>query len=214
MNRGGGSAGEPHIVLLGDSIFDNAAYVPGGPDVITQLRGLLPEGWQATLCAVDGAVVADVERQIARVPHEGSHLVVSVGGNDALGWIDILDRPASSVAEVLDLLGHIGNGFRPAYHRMLERVSARGLPVTVCTIYEGALPDPALHRRASTALVHFNDTILQAAYAAGVSYIELRQVCTEPADYANPIEPSVQGGAKIARSILRAIESLAPVPGP
>src|SRR5690349_5483722 len=31
-----------HVVLLGDSIFDNAAYVGGGPDVITQLRAALP----------------------------------------------------------------------------------------------------------------------------------------------------------------------------
>ena len=39
----------PHVVLLGDSIFDNAAYTNGGPDVVTQLRELLPAGWHATL---------------------------------------------------------------------------------------------------------------------------------------------------------------------
>jgi hypothetical protein len=33
----------PHIVLLGDSIFDNAAYVPGELPVIEQLRARLPE---------------------------------------------------------------------------------------------------------------------------------------------------------------------------
>ena len=87
-----------HIVLLGDSIFDNAAYVRGGPDVVTQLRELLPRGWQATLAAVDGAI---------------------------------------------------------------RRVAA-----------ERCVPT-----------------------------IELRLVCTEPADYANPVEPSVRGGAKIARAI-------------
>jgi hypothetical protein len=27
-----------HIVLLGDSIFDNGAYVNGGPDVVTRLK--------------------------------------------------------------------------------------------------------------------------------------------------------------------------------
>ena len=32
-----------HIVLLGDSIFDNAAYVEGGPDVITQLNPFCPK---------------------------------------------------------------------------------------------------------------------------------------------------------------------------
>jgi AraC-like DNA-binding protein len=40
-----------HIVLLGDSIFDNAAYVAGGPDVVRQLRDTLPSGWRATLNA-------------------------------------------------------------------------------------------------------------------------------------------------------------------
>ncbi len=33
-----------HIVLLGDSIFDNARYVPGGPSVIEHLRRGLPAG--------------------------------------------------------------------------------------------------------------------------------------------------------------------------
>jgi len=33
-----------HIILLGDSIFDNRAWTAGGPDVIEQVRRLLPEG--------------------------------------------------------------------------------------------------------------------------------------------------------------------------
>ena len=40
-----------HAVLLGDSIFDNAAYVASGPDVLRQLSGILPSGWRATLNA-------------------------------------------------------------------------------------------------------------------------------------------------------------------
>ena len=51
-----------HAVLLGDSIFDNAAYVPGKPSVIEQLRISLPAGWKATLLAFDGDVTADVQR--------------------------------------------------------------------------------------------------------------------------------------------------------
>ena len=43
-----------HIVLLGDSVFDNAAYVPGDPDVRTQLQEKLPKKWKATLLAIDG----------------------------------------------------------------------------------------------------------------------------------------------------------------
>ena len=35
-----------HIVLLGDSIFDNGRYTMGGPDVISQVRQLLPVGFE------------------------------------------------------------------------------------------------------------------------------------------------------------------------
>ena len=72
----------PHIVLLGDSIFDNAAYVrPGEPDVVHQLRARLPAGAKATLAAVDGAPAADVRRQLERLPAGATHLIVSAGGN-------------------------------------------------------------------------------------------------------------------------------------
>src|SRR3954447_24866153 len=73
-----------HVVLLGDSIFDNAAYTHGGPDVITHLRRVLPVDWRGTLCAVDGATSRDVASQLPCIPTDASHLVVSVGGNDAL----------------------------------------------------------------------------------------------------------------------------------
>ena len=43
------------VVLLGDSIFDNAVYVGGGPDVCQQVSERLPEGWKATLLAIDGS---------------------------------------------------------------------------------------------------------------------------------------------------------------
>jgi hypothetical protein len=195
----------PHVILVGDSIFDNAAYVAGGPDVVAQLRPLLPNGWSATLCAVDGAVVADVARQLARVPPDATHLVVSAGGNDALGHADLLSRPARSSAEVLGHLADAGGAFEARYRRMLATVLARGLPVTVCTIYNGNLPDPLVQRLASTALTVFNDAILRAAIETCTPVIDLRLVCDEGADYANPIEPSVRGGSKIARAVMRAV---------
>ena len=49
-----------HVVLLGDSIFDNAAYVYGSSDVITHLNSILPQDWKATLLAVDGSISTDV----------------------------------------------------------------------------------------------------------------------------------------------------------
>jgi hypothetical protein len=76
----------------------------------------------------------------------------------------------------------------------------------VCTIYNGNLHEE-LRQAAAAALGIFNDVIARAARERGWPVIELRDLCTEPADYANPIEPSVQGGAKIARAIARALTS-------
>ena len=54
-------------------------------------------------------------------------------------------------------------------------------------------------------LLVFNDSILRAAFAAGVPVIDLRLVCTSATDYANEIEPSVAGGAKIADAIAQVV---------
>ncbi len=197
----------PHVVLLGDSIFDNAAYVRGGPDVVAHLAAMLPAGWTATLAAVDGAVVQGVPAQLRRVPPEATHLVVSAGGNDALGHADVLDRRTRSGAEVLGWLADAVEAFEARYRRMLDALLAPGLPLVVCTVYNGNLGPPA-HRPATAALAIFNDAIQRVAREHALPVIELRRVCTEPADYANPIEPSVQGGAKIARAVAHAVGAI------
>ena len=76
-----------HLVLLGDSIFDNKAYVKGGLDVLAHLRQQMPAQWQATLRAVDGNVVEDVPKQTKGLPHDVTHLIVSAGGNNAFAHL-------------------------------------------------------------------------------------------------------------------------------
>lgn len=192
----------PHVVLLGDSIFDNQSYVqPGEPDVVRQLGARLPANWRATLRAVDGDVTADVPRQLANIPADATHLVVSVGGNDALGHLDILSAPATSIAQALARLAAIQDQFERTYRRMLDTVLARALPTAVCTIYNGNFPDPAYQRLATLGVVIWNDTILRIATERGIPVLDLRLICADPADYANPIEPSAHGGAKLAAVI-------------
>ena len=194
-----------HIVLLGDSIFDNAAYVSGGPDVVHQLRERLPAGWQATLRAVDGAVTSGVKSQLQRLPKDASHLVISVGGNDALGQSGILEQRATSVAEALNGLAIIREQFGRSYRAMLEPVLALGLPTAVCTIYDANYPDALRQRLVVTALSVFNDCITREAFARGLPLIDLRLICDRKEDYANPIEPSVRGGEKIAAAIAQLV---------
>ena len=190
-----------HLTLLGDSVFDNAAYVAGAPDVVRQVRQRLPPGARATLVAVDGSTTGDVRRQLWRVSEDATHLVVSVGGNDALSRGDFLDAPARSTAEALSRLADIGDEFERAYLAMLTEVLARGLPTAICTVYYPRFPDAALQKVAVAALTVFNDCIVRAAFAHGLPLLDLRLICSEETDYANSIEPSARGGEKIARAI-------------
>ena len=190
-----------HVLLLGDSIFDNKRYVGSDPAVIDQVRENLPEGWKATLLAVDGSVAQNVLVQARRLPNDASHLVVSVGGNDALGESGVLTRPVRSAAEVFAELAEIADRFRRDYHAMLESVLAHGRPTAVCTIYDGNFDDPGQQRIAAAGLTAFNDVILRAAGQRGLPVLDLRLVFTAESDYANAIEPAAVGGAKIARLI-------------
>jgi hypothetical protein len=195
----------PHVVLLGDSVFDNRAYVGGGPDVIAQLRERLPPGSTGTLAAVDGALIGNVARQTEGVPNGATHLVVSAGGNDALMHSGVLGERAGSMAEALDRLRAIAAYFEREYASMLDAVSARRLPTALCTIYYPRYPDPVRQRLAVQALAVPNDVILRHAFARGLPVLDLRLICDRDEDYANPIEPSSAGGAKIADAIARLV---------
>ena len=195
-----------HIVLLGDSIFDNRAYVAPEPHVIHQLRGRLGRDWTATLLAVDGHVTDDVRtRQLARLPQDATHLVISVGGNDALGRSAILNEPARSVGEAVGRLAQAQSRFADDYAKMLDAVLALGLPTAVCTIYDANYPEPQ-RRVVVAALALFNDVISRAAFGRGLPLVDLRLICSDPADYANPIEPSALGGDKIASVIAALVQ--------
>ena len=191
-----------HVVLLGDSVFDNAAYVAGGPDVLSQLRAIAPQGWQASLNARDGSGVRDVYAQLDRIPNDATHLVVSAGGNDALGEAAFLEERAGSVAEVMAKLADVRDQFGTRYRSMLDLVLDRKLPIAVCTIYDPRFPDAHLRRIATAALSVFNDGITREAFARHIALIDLRLICANDEDFANPIEPSIQGGEKIARAVL------------
>jgi hypothetical protein len=197
------------LVLLGDSVFDNKAYLqPGERDVLEHLRArLAPADWRAELWAVDGSVAADVPAQLERGRVEPpSVFVLSAGGNDALGYMDLLSDPSSDrFIEALLRLYDIREGFRETYAAALDRILIHGQPLIVCTIYDPVFADEPMQQAAKAALSVFNDVIGQEAGRRGLTVIELRDVCTDPADYANEIEPSERGGGKIADAILEAL---------
>lgn len=190
----------PHLILLGDSIFDNAAYVPAGGSAIERLQKHLPTGFRSTLLAVDGAIACDLAQQLSSLPADSTHLALSVGGNDALGASGVLMEGVMSVADALEKLALVQTSFRRDYVAALGLLQGYQLPTVVCTIYDAV---PGLDTAAQTALNLFNDVILRSATAFHADVLDLRLLCNEAADYSaiSPIEPSAQGAEKIAQRL-------------
>jgi len=159
---------------------------------------------------VDGSTTNELAPQLRMLPEGVTHLVISVGGNDALLNADMLDLPASSTAHTLGIFARRLAVFQASYTAAIEATLRLQLPTTVCTIYNGAF-EPIQAQRVNVALPMFNDVILRTAFAHSLQVLDLGLVCTEPGDYVDEIEPSAQGGLKIARLIAA---SLNPGTGP
>src|SRR5205814_2105899 len=80
----------------------------------------LPPQWSASLLAVDGATTDDVTDQMRRLPGEATHLVLSVGGNNALVHASMLDLPASSMAQSVGYLADVAVEFETSYRSTVE----------------------------------------------------------------------------------------------
>jgi len=195
-----------HLVLFGDSIFDNRAYVAGGPAVIDQLQKTLPTGWKASLLAVDGDTAVQVPDQIKKLPSDCTHLALSAGGNDALGCLDQMETPVPNLIGALGSLSKMLQAFEKNYSALITELMALQKPLLVCTIYDSV---PGLTEPLKVALALFNDIILRSAIVCGVPVLDLRMICTEAGDYSaqSPIEPSSQGGAKLVDRMVTILSS-------
>jgi len=194
-----------HIVLLGDSIFDNASYVAPGQSVSELLSGFVGDDTRVTLLAVDGAVSSDVHRQLDSLPTDATHVFLSCGGNDALQHIDTLAMPVDSIAGAMAVFATIRASFRDDYRAVLDHARSLHPGLAVCTVYDSV---PDIGAPALTALAFFNEIILKEAARNGIPILDLRVLFDDPADYSevSSIEPSGQGAMKLARLILRVVD--------
>ncbi len=194
------------ILLLGDSIIDNAPYVKfGEPDVTEQVKRLLPDH-EVIRRAVDGSVTADVIKKQVDELKTDDYIVLSSGGNDALSNIEILDNTEKVTSrQLLNVLWNIRSSFSSKYGPLLEKLSGDQRNVLVLTIYNPAFASNGMEMEdqlaAEAGLSGFNDVIQQQALKHGCDILDIRPLFDNPEDYANPIEPSMKGGEKIAKEI-------------
>ena len=60
---------------------------------------------------------------------------------------------------------------------------------------------------AAMGLTALNDAIIEAALRNSLPVIDLKTMFSSPKDYANPIEPSTQGGDKITDAIMHVMNT-------
>jgi lysophospholipase L1-like esterase len=212
IERGDPLKAEKPVVLLGDSIIDNGAYVCSGePDVARQLQTLLPQH-TVVKRAVDGATCADVlDGQIGDLSR-AERIILSAGGNDALQHIGLLEDASKTTArDVLVRLWAIREEFRRRYAALLDRLALARRPVLVLTVYNPCFHahgfNDAYQQAAESAISIIDDVIQQEARRRSFAILELRELFHDRADYANPIEPSAIGGAKLAKCMSRWLRS-------
>ena len=190
-----------HIVIAGDSIFDNGAYVPGEKDVFQQLKDLAKGQAEVTSLAVDGSVTEDVLTQITRLPSNTTHLFISSGGNDALRQMGLLSQSVQSVAEAMLILSTSQEQFRAQYRRLIARIQLlTNTKTVVCTIYH---PNSEAEKQSvmDIGVSLFNDVIVEETNKARIPVLDIRGIFLNREDYANEIEPSSIGGQRLAAAI-------------
>lgn len=201
----------PRVLIVGDSTLDNGPYVgAGGRPFYDHLEEALKGAFAVEFRALDGALVRDViDRQLPR-PGAGEAyeaVVVSVGGNDALGHADLLSSDERrTLMETALLLGGIQEAFRQDYRQMLARARPLAPRLIALVVYRGCFSlDPAAtpdwQAATSTLLSIFTDVMAEEARAVDADVLDLRTLFTDPGLYANPIEPNDPGGALVARTL-------------
>ena len=196
------------LVLLGDSIIDNKTYVLEGElSVLEHIKSKTET--PVMQLALDGATTDDViNSQIQAIPFGTSHIVLSIGGNDLLNEIPFLMEdfkytPNQVLERCQSLIAPITQKYESIVSQLQTTSRANLL---LCTVYEGDLEgsvmydDIAISSRAMLSL--FNDSVYKTHNMFKTGILELRHIFTNKEDYANPIEPSHQGGEKLADKLV------------
>lgn len=208
------------IHLYGDSIFDNAIYVDPDRAVTDHMKRLLPVTTSHKMWAVDGHTTRDCLNEIddrspefATTPGDLAlptvAAVLSIGGNDALQSAGVLFTPVRTVAEAFQRMKPMLDKFRKNYEAIVAALILSYPAVRVCTIYN-KIPGEKFNIGSTEmlALSLYNDIITEVASRNNLPVIDLRVICDTDECYSpvSPIEPSDEGGERIARAICKSLD--------
>jgi lysophospholipase L1-like esterase len=189
---------KPNIILLGDSILKNNAYVSNGKsidDLITERNN-----GNIYCYAVDHSKVVDVYSQLDQIPLDlnlkSTTVFLSVGGNDILTYYEDQEGDSTNTS--------ILNKIFAAYKSLIRSIQTKlsNVNIVLLDIY---YPDNLKYRQYHHIIKEWNQMIY--TFAANTNnniegVLKISSLLTKQEDFSFGIEPSSIGGEKIVENIL------------
>lgn len=185
------------IVLIGDSMLNNSAYVldkQSIPDILSnELKGNTVYNF-----AKDGSTISDCYTQLDKISSElnnsNTFIFLSCGGNNILNTLD--KRDLTAITTLFD-----------NYIELIKSIKTR---VSNAQIYVLNLYFPASNRYSSyhSAIEKWNKLLKDNASVLGYKLIQTNNLLVLEDDFVYNIEPSFKGGQKIATAIVSSLNEI------
>lgn len=179
-----------NVVLIGDSMLNNSAFVDQDQSVADLLSNKLAGSATVYNFAKDGATIADCYAQLDKISSvPKSTIFVSCGGNNILN-----SRQSVDSDYVTNLFGQ--------YSEFIQSVKTV-VPSDKSNIYVLNLYTPASGHYTSyhSAIEQWNQLIDDNASSLGYTVIKTSNLLTLDEDFVYGIEPSYKGGKKLASKL-------------
>jgi hypothetical protein len=188
-----------YIILLGDSILQNNAYVSNGKSI----ESILKEKGKTSniVClAKDQSKIVDVYNQIDNIPmklnNSNNIIFLSAGGNDILSHYVDQNQDITNTSSLKPMFS--------AYINIVKTIHAR-LPATKIVLLDVYYPDNLKYKQFHSIIQKWNTFIYEFADNRNNKIhkvIKISSSLTKGDDFAFDVEPSLIGGQKIADLIL------------
>ena len=179
-----------NIVLIGDSILNNANYVPSEKSVVDILKTKTQKVFNF---AKDGATISDCYGQLDKIPTAlnttDTYVFISAGGNDILNKRGQLD--SSEIEKLFNDYMDFIKALR------VKLVSAK---INIFNLY---LPANPRYNSYKPSIDQWNQLIKENSSKIGEMYniINVDTLLTSPDDFVYDIEPSEIASQKLANVI-------------
>lgn len=179
-----------NVILMGDSVLNNANYVPAGKSVYDVLKTKLTN---VTNVSKDGATISDLYGQLDKVSIDlnksETHIFISAGGNDILN-----KRTELSTNDIIRMFN--------TYMDFLKalRTKLGSAKINIINLY---LPTNPRYKSYKESVDKWNKLITESSNKIGEMYnvVDLNSLLKTPEDFVYDIEPSEGASEKIANII-------------